>query len=216
MLRTSETEYHDESDSQVKRQSAARIEDVEARNVPDGRSELIINLLRGQIRIWLHLSKPLCLRIAPDLIKANHAAPVLAELKESLQQSTHTLRTVAVHRHLPPDLIVVSNEPNLDAAVPDWLRRAGHWLGLRTDEWVQRHMARYLGRSAQELRLACFSHPDGVTLRITMTRIPTLGAPGVIPWGNCVGREVGPGGSAATPEFELVLRGGYARRRRRD
>jgi hypothetical protein len=91
-------------------------------------------------------------------------------------RTTEALKLAAVHRHLPPEILVVSETPNLNGEVQHWLRHASHQLGAKIGEWAQVQVAQYFRNSAEGFKRACTSHHDGVTLRITMTRVPGLDA----------------------------------------
>jgi hypothetical protein len=172
-------------------------------------SELSINLLRGEIRLWLYLSEPMCQRIAADLSKGSHAALAFAHVKRLLRRTTHGVRTAAAHRHLPPGLIVVADAPSLDRKAPHWLQRAGLRLGAKIDEWARLQVAQYLQNNVQEFKRECASHHDGVTLRITMTRVPGLDGLRLMSQGKQVKDLESGGWPAGSPAFQVVLRAGY-------
>jgi hypothetical protein len=173
-------------------------------------SEIAINLLRDEIRLWLYLSEPLCQRIAAELSKSNHAALAFAHLKRLLRRTTHGLRTLGVHRHLPPGLIVVADAPNLDRHAPHWLRHVGHRLGMKIDQWAGAQLAQYLHHHAQEFKRECASHHDGVTLRITMTRVPGLVALRLLSQGKHVKELANGAWPGGAPAFHVGLRAGHA------
>jgi len=189
-----------------------RLEPQHHRHHPHVRSvhsEIAINLLRGEIRLWLYLSEPLCQRIAADLSKPNHAALAFAHMKRLLRRTTHGLRHAAAHRHLPHGLIVVADAPNLHGNAPHWLQHAGHRLGVKIDHWAAIQVAQYLQNNAQEFKRESASHHDGVTLRITMTRVPGLHALRLASQGKHV-KELAQGSwPAGTPAFHVGLRAGY-------
>ena len=190
-----------------------RIEPHHHRHHPHVRSvhsELSINLLRGEIRLWLYLSEPMCQRIAADLSKTHHAALAFAHLKRLLRRSTHALRNAAAHRHLPPGITVVADAPNLDGRAPHWLQHAGRRLGMKVDEWAGMQVAQYLQNNAQEFKRECASRHDGVTLRIAMTRVPGLDMLRLASRGKHVKDLENGGWPAGTPAFHVALRAGYA------
>jgi len=179
-------------------------------------SEIEINLLRDEIRLWLYLSEPLSQRIAAELAKGNHAAAAFAHLKPLLRRTTHGLRTLAAHRHLPPGLIVVADAPNLDRHAPHWLRHVGHRLGMKIDQWASAQLAQYLQNNAQEFKRESASHHDGVTLRITMTRVPGLVALRLVSQGKHVKELANGAWPAGAPAFHVGLRAGHAVHRLRN
>lgn len=137
-------------------------------------TQLAINLVRGEIRFWLYLSEPLCQQIVLDLSKGNQTVTAFAHLKRRLERTVNPLKTAMQHHHLPHHIHIISERPNLDGRMPDWLRHAGHPLGVKLSAWLEVQLAQYLRNHAEELRRACSAHADGVTLRVTMTRIPGI------------------------------------------
>lgn len=178
-------------------------------------SELLINLLRGEIRLWLYLSEPVCQRISLDLAKGNNAAAAFTHLKPLLARTTEALKMAIVHRHLPPEILIVSETPNLDGKVHHWLRHAGHHLGAKIGEWAQVQVAQYFRNSAADFKRACASHHDGVTLRITMTRVPGMEEL------RLLSKEKAPKGFSlagwpkGSPAFQVVAHSGYTMNRLR-
>jgi hypothetical protein len=171
-------------------------------------SELLINLTRGEIRVWLYLSEPLCQRIAAELAKGHNATAAFARLKHPLLHLTEALKMAVVHHHLPPRIHIVGSTPNLDGKTPQWLRHVSHHLGAKISEWAQVEMAQYLRKNAEEFKRACASHHDGVTIRITMTRIPGIEllrslAQGQIP------KELHDGWPQGSPAFQVIQHAGY-------
>jgi hypothetical protein len=139
-------------------------------------SELLINLQRGEIRLWLYLSEPLCQQIVADLAKSNNASAAFGRIRPLLMRITGALKMAAIHHHLPSRIQVVSDKPNLDYKAPPWLKHVGSHLAAKIGEWAEIQLAQYLLNSAEEFKRACASDHDGVTLRITMTRIPGIEA----------------------------------------
>jgi hypothetical protein len=64
-------------------------------------SELLINLLRDEIRLWLYLSEPLCQRISSDLAKPDGAATAFRRLKRLLMRTTENLKMATIHHTFP-------------------------------------------------------------------------------------------------------------------
>jgi hypothetical protein len=179
-------------------------------------SELLINLLRDEIRIWLYLSEPLCQRISSDLGKGNNAAAAYKHLKSLLLRTTEALQMAVSHRHLPHQIMVVSETPNLTGEVPHWLRHAAHRLGAKIREWAQVQLAQYLQNSAENFKRACASHHDGVTLRITMQRVPGLAALRLLSQGKISKELSGQKWPNGSPTFQVIARPGYSINRLRD
>ncbi len=99
-------------------------------------SELHINLQKGEIRLWLYLSEPLCQHVSADLAKPNNTAAAFARLKHLLRRPTLALKLALHERHLPPEILVVSETPNLEHKVPPWLHHAGAHLAAKIGHWA--------------------------------------------------------------------------------
>lgn len=179
-------------------------------------SELLINLPRGEIRLWLYLSEPLCQRIAADLAKGDNGAAAFRHVKRLLMRTTEAVKMSSAHRHLPPHVVVVGPTPNLNGMAPHWLRHSGHHLGARIAEWAQAQLAQYFRNNAEDFKRACASHHDGVTLRITMTRIPGIEALRLLARGKEPAELEKAAWPAGTPTFQVVARSGYVIHRLRD
>ncbi len=179
-------------------------------------SEILINLQRGEIRLWLYLNEPLCQRIATDLGKGNNPGAAFKRLKSLLLRSTEAFKLAIAHRHLPPEILVVSEAPNLDGKVQHWLRYAGHHLTRKISEWTQVQLAQYLRNSAEEFKRICTSRQDGVTLRMTLTRIPGVEALRQLSKGRIPKEIAAMGWPKGSPAFQVVARPGYAINRLRD
>ena len=137
-------------------------------------TEMLINLPAGEVRLWLYLSEPLCQRISAELARAGNVAGAFRLLHPLIVRAAELVRSVLMRRHLPNELRVIGETPNLENLVPEWLDRASRPLAAKLAEWSSAHVAQYLRANAQEFRNACASHHDGVTLRITMSRVPGL------------------------------------------
>jgi len=179
-------------------------------------SELLINLLRGEIRLWLYLSEPLCQRISGELAKGNNAAAAFSRLKPLLTRTTEALNMATVHHHLPSEILVVGETPNLDGKVQEWLKHAGHHLGAKIGEWAQVQVAQYFRNSASDFKRACESHKDGMTLRITMTRVPGMEELRLLSRGKAPKEFSLAGLFKGSPAFQVIARPGYTINRLRD
>jgi hypothetical protein len=178
-------------------------------------SEMGINLHRGEIRLWLYLSEPLCQRMCADLAKGNSVA-AFSRLKRLLMQSTEALKMAAVHRQLPHRIHVVSDRPNLDGLTPHWLKETGHHLAARISQWGQAQLAQYVRNSAQEFKRACASHHDGVTLRITMTNVPGMEILRQLSQGRPAKELTHGGWPKGVPSFQVTQHVGYKMHRLRN
>jgi hypothetical protein len=172
-------------------------------------SELAINLLRGEIRLWLYISEPLCQRISAELVKGNNVPAAFRRFKRLLLRTSEVLKTAILHNHLPPEIQVISQKPNLDGKVPHWFRHAGHRFAVKIVEWAQVQLAQYLRNNAEEFKRACASHHDGVTLRFTMTRVPGIEALRLLSEGKTPKEISEPGWPQGAPAFQVIARSGH-------
>ena len=65
------------------------------------RSELMINLRKGEIRVWLYLSERLCQQVSAELTKAHNVAGAVRLIKPLAHRPAQMLRSVLLQRHLP-------------------------------------------------------------------------------------------------------------------
>jgi hypothetical protein len=178
-------------------------------------SELHINLQRGEIRVWVYFSEPLCQRIVADLAKGTNGAAAFAHVKKLIHRTTEGLKMTSVAHHLPSRIHVISDKPHLGQTAPSWLRHVGHQLAAKLSEWAQVQLAQYFRNSAEEFKRACASNHDGVTLRITMTRIPGFEALRLLSQGKTT-TELLHGWPKGVPAFQVTQRAGYRIHRLRD
>lgn len=172
-------------------------------------SELLVNLQRGEIRLWLYLSEPLCQRIATDLGKPNNFSAAFARIKPLLARTTEALKTVAIHRHLPGRIHIVGNTPNLDNRTPPWLKQVAPHLAAKIAHWAGAQLAQYFRNNAEEFRRICASHHDGVTVRLTMTRVPGIELLRQLSLGN-VPRDIVHGvWPRGVPTFQVTAHAGH-------
>jgi hypothetical protein len=134
----------------------------------------MIDLPGGEIKLWLYLSEPLCQQVSAELAKTRNPAAAFRLIKPLVHRATEVVRLTITERHLPPHLRVISDVPNLDARVPPWLTQAGRRLATKIDEWATRQLIGYLRENADEFRRICADRQDGVTLRVTISRIPGI------------------------------------------
>jgi hypothetical protein len=137
------------------------------------RSELLINLAKGEIVLWLYLSEALCQQASAELAKG-HAVPAFRLIKPLLHRAAEMVRLSVVEQKLPPHLRVIGDKPNLDARVPAWLSGVGKQLADKIEEWASQHVAGYINSHAEEFRRVSASDHDGMTLRVTMTHVPGI------------------------------------------
>jgi hypothetical protein len=138
------------------------------------RTELMINLRSGEIKIWLYLNEPLCQKVSTELAKTRNPAAAFRLIKPLVHRASETLRATILERHLPSELRVVSEVPNLDRRVPAFLTHAGRQLAAKIEEWASQQLIGYLRENAEEFRRVSATQHDGVTLRLTMSRVPGI------------------------------------------
>jgi hypothetical protein len=173
------------------------------------RTELAINLRKGQIRVWLYLSERLCQHISAELGKTRGATAAFRLVKPLVLRAAHMLKAATLERHLPPTLRIISDVPNLDARSPAWLTQVGAQVAAKIDEWASHHVAQYLSNNAEEFRRVSALQHDGVTLRITMTRVPGMEMLRLLAQNK---QPMGLDGTTwlkGTPEFAVVAHPGH-------
>ena len=99
----------------------------------------MINLRKGEIRVWLYLSERLCQQVSAELTKAHNVAGAVRLIKPLAHRRAQMLRSVLLQRHLPSMIQIVSEVPNLEGRVPPWLRQVGHQIAAKCED-------RYLSR----------------------------------------------------------------------
>ncbi len=171
--------------------------------------KLLINLQKGEIRFWLYLSEPLCQHVSAELAKPNNAAAAFARIKHLVRRMASALHTALHGRHLPPEIHVVGERANLERKVPHWLHHAGSHFAARIARWSEEQLAQYLRNNATELRRICASHHDGVTLRITMTRIPGMEMLRELSRGRVPARPLPADWLKGAPAFHVTSRPGF-------
>ena len=177
--------------------------------------ELIINLVRREIRLWLYLSEPLCQQVVTELAGGKNPVSAFRLLKPLLKRTSEELNRAIEDRHLPPHIQVVSETPNVDSNAPHWLRHAGHHLAAKIREWAEAHLAEYLQKNAEAFKQACASKHDGVTIRIAMTRVPGLDELYLLSQGKEPKGLTQAGWPKGSPAIHIVVRPGFAASRLR-
>jgi hypothetical protein len=177
---------------------------------------VFINLTRGEIRLWLYLSEPLCQRISADLGKSHNAVAAFAHLKPLIRRTAETIKMAGMHHHLSRRIHLIGDKPNLDHTTPHWFRHASRHLGAKIGEWAQVQLAQYLRNSGEEFKRVSASHHDGVTLRITMTRIPGIEILRDLSHGKIPKELSNRGWPKGMPAFQVTQRAGHVIRRLRN
>ena len=174
------------------------------------RSEMMIDLPAGEICLWLYLSEPLCQRLSAQLGQLGNVSSAFRLLHPLIIRAAQLLRTVITQRHLPNELRAIGETANLENRVPPWLEQASRPLAAKLEEWASGHIVQYLRANAQEFRHACASHHDGVTLRITMTRVPGLETLRLAAQGRHAAIPRGTAWLRGAPQFAIIALPGYA------
>jgi hypothetical protein len=138
------------------------------------RTELAIDLPRGEIRLWLYISEPLVQRIALELGKSRNGATAFRLVRPLVVRAADMLRSALLMRHLPPALRIVGETPLVHGRVPHWLTLVGNQLAAKVAQWASQHVALYLRNNAEQFRRLGSSPRDGLTLCVTMSRVPGI------------------------------------------
>ncbi len=175
------------------------------------RSEVSIDLRKGQIKLWLYLSEPLAQKVSAELAKAGSAANAYRLVQPLIGRAAALLKSALLVRHLPPALRIIGEAPNLEDRRPPWLTTVGEQLSGKVAGWAGQQVAKYLRNNVEAFRKLSASEQDGVTLRIVMTRIPGIEALRQLAKGQ-VARSIQQPTTwpAGEPDFEVVARPGYA------
>jgi hypothetical protein len=174
------------------------------------RSEVSINLGKGQIKLWFFLSEPLAQKVAVELAKSRGAAGAYRLVKPLIGRAAELLKSSLQVRRLPPALRIVGETANLEHRLPPWLSTVGAQLSGKVAEWASNQASQYLRNNAEQFRRLCASDQDGVTLRITMSRIPGIEVLRQIAKGQVPSSVQGGGWLRGEPAFEVVAVAGYA------
>ncbi len=174
------------------------------------RTEVSLNLRRGEIRLWFYLSEPLCQRISAELAKAGNAAGAFRLIRPLVSRAVEVVKSALLMRHLPSELRIVAEAPNLEHRVPSWFATVASQLGGRVGEWASHQIAQYLRNNAEQFRRIAAAREDGLTLCITMTRVPGLELLRGVAKGQPPRGLQGTAWLRGNPSFEIVALPGYA------
>jgi hypothetical protein len=174
------------------------------------RSEVSINLPKGEMKLWLYLSEPLTQKMSSELSAARGASSAYRMVEPLIKRGAELLRlTLLVHR-LPPALRVVGEAPNLEHRAPPWLSVVATQLSAKVAEWAAHQVAQYLRSNAEQFRKLSASEHDGITLRIVMSRIPGIDVLRQLASGKVVRSVEGGAWLRGEPAFEVIATPGYA------
>jgi hypothetical protein len=144
------------------------------------------------------------------MLKPNNVAAVFRLIKRLAHRPAEMLRAVVTERHMPPALRVVGEVPQLDAKVPLWLKQVGQQLAAKAEEWVSEQVVQYVRNNADEFRRISAAHHDGLTLRITMSRVPGMETLRQVARGRIPKALEGAAWLRGTPAFAVHARAGYS------
>lgn len=171
---------------------------------------LVINLRTAEIRAWLYLSEAHCQQISKELAKGRSVGTAVALVKPLITRIVDAVWVAVRTRRLPPNIRIISETPQLESEVPPWLIHAAKEIALQIARWLLQQIAAYLQAKADEFRRVCASRQDGVTLRITMRRVPGMDNIRLLQQGKLAQALLRPGWMHGVPDFELVTLPGYA------
>jgi len=174
------------------------------------RSEVSINLRKGEIRLWLYLSEPLTQRVSAELAKSGSTANAFRMVHPLIGRAATLLKSALMVRHLPPALRIVGEAPNIGHRLPPWLSTIGAQLSGKVAGWASHQLAQYLRNNVEQFRKLSASNQDGVTIRIAMSHIPGIEVLRQIAKGQVPGSVQGTAWLRGEPAFEVVASAGYA------
>ena len=129
------------------------------------RTELLINLRKSEIHIWLFLTERLCQQIATELSKSRNAAASFRLIKPLVHRVARKLREVDART--PPAARAARSQRNARTSRrrsrPGWCRSLITSLP-RSMNGRRPASSQYLANQADEFRRISADHHDGVTL----------------------------------------------------
>jgi hypothetical protein len=174
------------------------------------RAEVSINLPKGEIRLWLYLSEPLAQKISTELGKSGNVAGAFRLVRPLVERAAAMLRSALLVRRMPPAMRIVGEAPNLEHRFPPWLGAVGVQLAAKVAEWGSLQVSQYLRNNAEPFRRAAASDQDGVTLSVTMSRVPGIDVLRQIARGQVPKDLQGTAWLRGEPAFAAILTPGYA------
>jgi hypothetical protein len=179
------------------------------------RSELSIDLRKGEIKLWLYLSEPLAQKVAAELAKPHGASSAFRTVHPLIERATALLRAAVTARRLPPALRIFGEGATLEHHAPRWVRAAGAELAAKIDAWVSHEVAQYLHlqHGCEQLRKLVVSEQGseqgGVTLRIALSRIPGIETLRQLEKGHAPRALHGGAWLRGTPTVEILAKPGH-------
>lgn len=174
------------------------------------RSEVSIDLRKGEIRLWFYMSEPLVQRVTAEMKRSGNAATAFRLVHPLVVRASGMLKSALMVRRLPPALRVIGETPNFDSRLPAWLSVVGTRFAAKIAEWASVAVATYLRNNAEQFRRASASERDGVTLRLTLSRIPGIDVLRQIASGKVPRHAQGSAWLRGEPTFVAIATPGYA------
>jgi hypothetical protein len=174
------------------------------------RSELAIDLRKGEIKLWLYLSEPLTQKVAAELGKPHGASNAMRSVRPLIDRATALLKGAVSAKRLPPAIKIFGEGLNVEHQTPRWVGVVGIELATKIDEWVAHEVANYLQHGGEQLRKLAASEHGGVTLCIAMGRIPGIETLRQIEKGQVPKTLHAAEWLRGTPTFEIVAKPGHS------
>ena len=125
-------------------------------------------------------------------------------LRPLIERAGTTLRSVLLVRRMPPALRVIGEAPNLEHRLPSWLSVVGAQLAAKVVEWASLQVAQYLRNNAEQFRRAVLSDQDGLTLSVSMSRVPGMDVLRQIARGHVPSNVQGTSWLRGEPSFVVI------------
>jgi len=141
-----------------------------------GRPEifLLINLRTAEIKFWMYLPEALCQQISTEMSKGRNHLAAFMLIKPLLQQGVATIIAGIKARKMPGNVRLISETPELENEVPAWLVIVAEEIGKKLLQWVTQLVIEYLQNRSDQFRQVCASRRDGVTIRVSLSRVPGM------------------------------------------
>src|SRR5262249_32811080 len=95
-------------------------------------------------------------------------------IKPLVLQAVETIKTGFRTRKMPPNVRLITETAELEGEVPPWLITAAEEIGKKILQWVSQLVIEYLQNRADQFRQVCGSRRDGVTIRVSLSRVPGM------------------------------------------
>ena len=173
------------------------------------RVEMSINLRKGEIKFWLYLSESLAQKVSAELAKTGRVTNAYRMVQPLIMRGPELVKSAILGRRLAPALQILSDAPNIERRPEPWLSTIGAQFSGKVAGWASQQVAQYLRNNVEQFRKLCASEKDGVTLRITMSRIPGIEILRQVAKGQ-MPRSIAGTWLQGEPDFEVIATPGYA------